>query len=189
MVKKYYDDHEGAYRTIREKGEFGWQAPTLEDFKQSMATDLVTSVVKKHFKSTYGKTALDLGCGTGPTAQTLHSLGFQTTGIDISPTAIELAQKMSSEIHFEVADVLTYQGKFDFIYDSHCYHCIVLENDRLTFLNTLKRNLRLAATHECVAYDSRWECNSYSECNTYGDYCWTEESCGYQDYCTQYEKK
>ncbi len=46
-----------------------------------------------------------------------------------------------------------------------------------------------SATHECVAYESRWECNSYSECDTYGDYCWTEESCGYQDYCTQYVKK
>ncbi len=141
MVKKYYDDHEGAYRTIREKGEFGWQAPTLEDFKQSMATDLVASVVKKQFTTTSGKTALDLGCGTGPTAQTLHSLGFKTTGIDISPTAIELAQKMSSEIHFEVADVLSYRGKFDFIYDSHCFHCIVLEDERKAFLKAIKSNL------------------------------------------------
>lgn len=141
MVKKYYDDHEGAYRTIREKGEFGWQAPTLEDFKKSMATDLVASVVKRHFNTTSGKIALDLGCGTGPTAQTLHSLGFKTTGIDISPTAIELAKKMNQEVHFEVADVLSYQGKFDFIYDSHCFHCIVLESDRRAFLDTIKNNL------------------------------------------------
>ncbi len=45
------------------------------------------------------------------------------------------------------------------------------------------------ATHECVAYADRWECNSYSECDTYGDYCWTEESCGWNSYCTQYQKK
>jgi 2-polyprenyl-3-methyl-5-hydroxy-6-metoxy-1,4-benzoquinol methylase len=141
MVKKYYDDHEGAYRTIKERGEFGWQSPTLEDFKHSMATELVTSVVKRHFTSTTGKTALDLGCGTGPTALTLHNLGFRTTGIDISPTAIELARKMHEGIHFAVADVLTYEGKFDFIYDSHCFHCIVLEEDRSTFLTTLKHNL------------------------------------------------
>ncbi len=46
-----------------------------------------------------------------------------------------------------------------------------------------------SATHECVAWDSRWECNAYTECNTYGDYCWTDESCGWEDYCTQYVKK
>ncbi len=145
MVKKYYDDHEGAYRTIKQKGEFGWQAPTLEDFRQGMARDLISDVVKRHFKETSGKTALDLGCGTGPTSQTLHDLGFKTTGIDISPTAIELAQKlareMGKEIQFEVADVLTYQKKFDFIYDSHCFHCIVLKEDRKNFLSTIKMNL------------------------------------------------
>ena len=45
------------------------------------------------------------------------------------------------------------------------------------------------ATHECVATDERWECSSYTECNTYGDYCWSDESCGWETYCTQYVKK
>lgn len=144
MVKKYYDDHEGAYRTIKEKGEYGWQAPTLTDFQESMAVELVTSVVRRHFPNILGKTALDLGCGTGPTAHTLHNLGFQTTGIDISPTAIELAEKHAQEknIHFEVADVLTFRGKFDFIYDSHCLHCIVADEDRKAFFRMIKDNLK-----------------------------------------------
>jgi SAM-dependent methyltransferase len=141
MKKKYYSDHEGAYRTIKERGEFGWQAPTEEDFRKAMESDLITAIVKKHFPSTSGKKALDLGCGTGPTAQTLCGLGFETTGIDISPTAIELARKLNTSIHFEAADVLTFEGKFDFIYDSHCFHCIVLQDDRRAFLNRIKRNL------------------------------------------------
>ncbi len=45
------------------------------------------------------------------------------------------------------------------------------------------------ATHECVATDQRWECSSYTECDSYGDYCYTDESCGWETYCTQYVKK
>ncbi|MES2527220.1 MAG: hypothetical protein V4598_09030 [Bdellovibrionota bacterium] len=43
------------------------------------------------------------------------------------------------------------------------------------------------ATHECVAYDERWECSSTSRCDDWG--CYTDESCGWQSYCTQYVKK
>ncbi len=143
MVKKYYDDHEGAYRTIKEKGEFGWQAPTKEDFDRARETESIATLVKNIFPSVSGKKALDLGCGTGPTAHSLYDLGFETTGIDVSPTAIELAKKHSQgkNIHFEVADVLTYSGKFDFIYDSHCFHCIVLTKDRENFLLRIRNNL------------------------------------------------
>lgn len=44
------------------------------------------------------------------------------------------------------------------------------------------------STHECVAYDQRWECNSYDHCDGYG-YCYSDSSCGWEDYCTQYVKK
>lgn len=45
------------------------------------------------------------------------------------------------------------------------------------------------ATHECVATAERWECNAYTDCDAYGDYCHTRESCGWETYCTQYQKK
>lgn len=106
-----------------------------------MEVGQISGIIKRHFKTTSGKKALDLGCGTGPTTLTLHQLGFETTGIDISPTAIELAKKMNPSIHFEVADVLTYREKFDFIYDSHCLHCIVTVEDRRDFFHMLKENL------------------------------------------------
>jgi hypothetical protein len=46
-----------------------------------------------------------------------------------------------------------------------------------------------SATHECVAYDSRWECHAYDHCDAYGEYCYSDSSCGWEDYCTQYVKK
>lgn len=46
-----------------------------------------------------------------------------------------------------------------------------------------------SATHECVAYDSRWECHETTNCDSYGNYCYSDSSCGWQDYCTQWVKK
>lgn len=45
------------------------------------------------------------------------------------------------------------------------------------------------ATHECVAWDQRWECSSSSNCDSYGNYCYSDSSCGWEDYCTRYVKK
>ncbi|MFL5784522.1 MAG: hypothetical protein ACJ76H_07940 [Bacteriovoracaceae bacterium] len=45
-----------------------------------------------------------------------------------------------------------------------------------------------SATHECVAYEDRWECNTNNYCDDYG-YCSGTESCGWEPYCTQYVKK
>ncbi len=44
-----------------------------------------------------------------------------------------------------------------------------------------------SATHECVAWDERWECRSSSTCDDWG--CDGYESCGWESYCTQYVKK
>lgn len=61
-----------------------------------------------------------------------------------------------------------------------------------------------SATHECVAYESRYVCNTYNNCNYgggyygggygggyYGGSCYGSgyTSCGYRDVCTQYAKK
>ena len=54
-----------------------------------------------------GRTALVVGCGLGDDAVFLDDLGFEVTGFDISPTAIEWARKLHAErdIKFEVADL------------------------------------------------------------------------------------
>ena len=42
-----------------------------------------------------GKRALDFGCGTGRSARFLDSLGFQTTGIDISGEMVQIAREIN----------------------------------------------------------------------------------------------
>ena len=54
--------------------------------------------------------AIDLGCGAGNYAIYLASAGFDVTGLDISPTAIRIAEENAKEkgqkCNFLVADVL-----------------------------------------------------------------------------------
>ncbi len=62
-----------------------------------------------------------VGCGLGADAEFLASLGYATTGFDISPTAIELARARhpQSPVNYRVADLLALPddmvGRFDLV--------------------------------------------------------------------------
>jgi SAM-dependent methyltransferase len=55
-----------------------------------------------------GKTAVVVGCGLGADAEYLASLGFDTVGFDVSPTAVRLARERhpDSAVDYRVADLL-----------------------------------------------------------------------------------
>lgn len=68
--------------------------------------------------------AVDLGCGVGREAIYLASKGFDVTGVDISPTAIDMARRAVAEAgahaDFLVDDVTTMtrvEGPFDLVVD------------------------------------------------------------------------
>jgi cyclopropane fatty-acyl-phospholipid synthase-like methyltransferase len=68
--------------------------------------------------------ALDVGCGAGREVIYLAQNGFDATGVDISPTAIALAQKaaraagVSADFRVDdVTDMASVAGKFDLIVD------------------------------------------------------------------------
>lgn len=69
--------------------------------------------------------AIDLGCGTGADSIYLAARGFEVTGVDLSPVAIEKAQRNAAEAgrrpRFVTADLLNLpadiQGPFDFLFD------------------------------------------------------------------------
>lgn len=148
-MKSYYYAHESAYKSIKEKGYVGWgNVKTFEELNSLEAHDFLKQSINKWSKGPIGKNALDLGCGTGTTAFTLAQLGFNVTGIDISETAIEMANELAKtqklNIRFQVYDLLLLnqlEEKFDVIYDSHCHHCIVFEDDRKLVLSGIKKIL------------------------------------------------
>lgn len=75
--------------------------------------------------------ALELGCGTGTNALFLAQQGFDVTGVDLSPTAIETAcrraQQENLPVQFEQRDLLTWREpaiRWEFLFDRGCYHCL-----------------------------------------------------------------
>lgn len=148
-MKSYYHAHESAYKKIKLEGHVGWgNVKTLEELNSQTTHDFLKSTIHDWIKDPKDKKALDLGCGTGTTAFTLARLGLNVTGIDISETAIELANELAKvqklNIRFQVNDILLLsqlEEKFDIVYDSHCLHCIVFEEDRKLVLDGIKKIL------------------------------------------------
>src|ERR1700756_5203883 len=78
---------------------------------------------------------LDVGCGEAAVSLRLAELGYTTVGLDLSPTAVDLARAVASKrgltnATFEVADITSftgYDGRFGTIVDSTLFHSIPVE--------------------------------------------------------------
>jgi SAM-dependent methyltransferase len=75
--------------------------------------------------------ALELGCGTGTNSVWLAQQGFEVTGVDVAPLAVERAEQRARaagvKAHFVVADLLRLPdlaGPFAFFFDRGCYHAV-----------------------------------------------------------------
>lgn len=88
----------------------------------------VVNVLKKRGKP--GR-ALDIGCGTGAFSVYLAKQGYDVTGLDMFPRALEMgknhAQRENVSVNWVEADLFTWkpQQKFDLILDSGCLHALV----------------------------------------------------------------
>ena len=91
---------------------------------------------------------IDLGCGAGNYAIYLAGMGFDVTGVDISPTAIKMAKenakKKGVKCKFLVADALgdwdEVKETFDFAYDWELLHHIFPE-ERKKYVRNVHRIL------------------------------------------------
>ncbi|MBI3738257.1 MAG: class I SAM-dependent methyltransferase [Chloroflexi bacterium] len=84
--------------------------------------------------------AIDIGCGTGTNVLTLAQNGWQVTGIDFAPRAIQIAKRKTKnvKINLEVNDATTLKGingPFDLALDLGCFHGIEKKADYLTQLD------------------------------------------------------
>ena len=52
-----------------------------------------------------GTCVLDAGCGKGDYSIFIRNLGYKVTGLDISPTAINIARVVIPDIHFEIGSL------------------------------------------------------------------------------------
>jgi SAM-dependent methyltransferase len=87
---------------------------------------------------------LDAGCGTGEHALLADSLGFDATGIDFSPRAIELAREKAAArglgAAFVVGDALDLSvlpGQFDTVFDCGLFH-VFNDEQRVRYVESLR---------------------------------------------------
>ncbi|HEV3266364.1 MAG TPA: class I SAM-dependent methyltransferase [Acidimicrobiales bacterium] len=87
---------------------------------------------------------LDIGCGTGEHALMAARLGHESTGIDIAPTAIAIAQGKARDrgltARFLVGDALQLSdldGQFDSVLDCGLFH-VFEDGDRVRYVDSLR---------------------------------------------------
>ncbi|UGT94283.1 class I SAM-dependent methyltransferase [Mycobacterium ostraviense] len=103
---------------------------------------------------------LDVGCGEAAIDLYLAERGFTTVGLDLSPTAIELARKEAEKrglanASFEVADISAftgYDGRFGTIVDSTLFHSIPVEA-REGYQQSIVRAAAPGASYFALVFD------------------------------------
>ena len=86
--------------------EFGWNY-----YPEIFGEQLLQWLRRNDVKPT---TSMDLACGTGVLCEILHKSGIQAWGMDFSAGMIEIARRGNAEIHYDVADMITYRPETQF---------------------------------------------------------------------------
>ena len=86
--------------------EFGW------NYYPEIFGEQLLEWLRRH--DVKPKTSMDLACGTGILCEILHKSGVRAAGMDFSAGMIEIARAGSPEIHYDVADMITYRPEKQF---------------------------------------------------------------------------
>jgi SAM-dependent methyltransferase len=139
---RYFAWHEVVYQRLIASGATTWDRTPYGEYELRL---LVDEVSRQWLRP--GQRVLVLGCGTGPDACHFAETGMRVTGIDISPTAIDLARKQAADrgldITWIVGDAcdLSRASRFDAVFDAHTLHCLALASDRSALIRSVARTL------------------------------------------------
>lgn len=111
-----------------------------------------------------GKRMLDVGTGAGKYAVAAACVGYTATGVDFSPSALELAREFANRsgvvdlCHFKLGDVLALElgERFDVITDGGCLHHI-RRKSWPDYFSSVRRHL---------SPNGRWIASIYSKRST-----------------------
>lgn len=103
---------------------------------------------------------LDVGCGEAAISLTLAERGYTTVGLDLSPTAIDLARREAEKrgltnATFQVADISDFtgfDGRFGTIVDSTLFHSIPVEA-REGYQESIRRAAAPGASYFALVFD------------------------------------
>jgi len=109
---------------------------------------------------------LDAGCGSGESSAISVERGAETTGIDVSPNMIELAQKRCPAARFEVADVQALPFEDESFDASIMIHCVHFADDPLKAIGELRRVCRTGGSVTIVSGGEPHECGTATMART-----------------------
>ena len=152
-LPKAYESHENAYRQLLGKAGRSWN-----DLQQKVAgpiTDGIDDNDRRFLQDVLaqpwaprGGLAVEFGCGTAPMLRWLCGRGFRGIGLEISPTAVEMARRQSDGLDtvFRQQDVcradLDIDEPADLVLDGRCLHCLTDPADRRTMLANARTFLK-----------------------------------------------
>lgn len=89
--------------------EFGWNY-----YPEIFAQQLLQWLQRQGL---YPRSSMDLACGTGILCEILHQKGINASGMDFSAGMIDIARAGNPDIHYDVADMITYRpdAQFDLV--------------------------------------------------------------------------
>jgi SAM-dependent methyltransferase len=141
-MMRYFAWHELVYQRLIAGGAITWDRTSYDEYE---LRPLVAQVTRQWLQP--GQRVLVLGCGTGPEACHFAEAGMRVTGIDISPTAIDLAKRQAADRGLDViwmvgdACDLSHANCFDAVLDAHMLHCLALLPDRTALIRAVAGTL------------------------------------------------
>lgn len=143
-MRTNYVGHDDVYKKNKSSGKAGWDPAEISEAVIQQFQDLFT-----HECIPQNGRLLELGCGAGNLSVGFAKLGYQVTGVDIAPSAVEWAKERAAEaklnISFLVDNVVELskveESDFPLIVDSHCLHCII-GDDRQKFFAKVQEYLK-----------------------------------------------
>jgi SAM-dependent methyltransferase len=153
MTQPTQDLFENAYKGEAEQLGFGAKPPWSIGEPQPEIAALIE-------QGKFHGDVLDVGCGEAAVDLYLAERGFTTVGLDLSPTAIELAKAEAAKrgltnASFAVADISAfggYDGRFGTIVDSTLFHSIPVEA-REGYQQSIVRAAAPGASYFALVFD------------------------------------
>lgn len=150
MSRSYRAD-EKVFQKLRAAGKTSWdeQADPEANFDRFVMRPFLEESLGGMPRVLHGLSALEVGCGSGPICCFLAARGWAVRGIDVSQTALEMAQQNAAQrglnVQFDAADICSMPeqpDRYDLVIDGHCLHCLVCDEHRREALTAIGRLLK-----------------------------------------------
>jgi 2-polyprenyl-3-methyl-5-hydroxy-6-metoxy-1,4-benzoquinol methylase len=150
-MSRSYQADEKVFQNLRAAGKTSWdeQADPEASFDRFVMRPFLEESLAAMPQALHGLSALEVGCGSGPVCCFLAARGWAVRGIDVSQTALEMAQQNAAQrrlsVQFDAADICSMPeqaDRYDLIIDGHCLHCLVCDEHRREALTAIHRLLK-----------------------------------------------